>query len=149
MKRSMIAVCLLFSLPSTVIACYEDHNAGPSWFEQQSLHWSGYGIAGQSMQMDKLMDVALAAGGTGALVLLGVVVRAMIRAARRAPVSPAQPVEATPLGLLFDGPACEPMCARPEADFAAICWSPSEFEDVHAVTAPWGAGTIDSPCSFN
>ena len=35
MKRSMIAVCLLLLSPSEVIACFEDHNAGAGWFDQQ------------------------------------------------------------------------------------------------------------------
>ena len=33
MKRSMIAVCLLLLSPGTVIACFEDHNAGAGWFD--------------------------------------------------------------------------------------------------------------------
>jgi hypothetical protein len=149
MKRSMIAVCLLLSSPSTVMACYEDHNAGPSWFDQQTLYWPGYGNGALAMPRDKLMVVSLVAGGSGVVILLGVLVRAMIRAARTAPLSLPQLEEETPLALPFDGPACEPYCARSEPDFAACGWWSPEIEEIYSGSATWDASSVD-PCGcFN
>ena len=149
MKRSMIVVCLLLSSPSTVIACYEDHNAGPSWFDQQSLQWSGYGSAAQAMQRDKLMVVSLVAGGSGVVILLGVFVRTMIRAARTAALALSVPEDETPLALPFDGPACEPYCARKDPDFAVCGWSSSEIEENYAGSATWDASLVDPCCCLN
>jgi hypothetical protein len=144
MKRSMIAVSLLLLSPGEVIACYEDHGAGAGWFDQQTMRWSGYGNAGQATQTDKLLEMSLAAGVSGVVILLGVVVRTMIRAAGRAGVSPLQPEEETPLVLPFDGPACEPYCGWSEPDFEESGWSAPEIEEVYAGSATWAANSVNS-----
>ncbi len=146
MKRSMIAVCLLLLSPSRVIACFEDHNPGAGWVDQRPMRWSIYGDAAESMGRDRLMDISLVAGVSGVVILLSVVVRAIVRTARHAAVSPAQAEEEIPLALPFDGPPCEPSLALPEAQVAAgggLSW---DLADAHAVSAPWGAGMVDSPC---
>ena len=86
MRRSLIAVCLLLLSPSSARACYEDHKAGAGWFDERPSQWSNYGIGAQAAQRDKLMDVAVFAGGSGVLILLGVFMRTLLNAARRAAV---------------------------------------------------------------
>jgi hypothetical protein len=146
MKRSMIAVCLLLLSPSRVIACYEDHNAGAGWFDQQTLRWSSNGNAAQRMQRDTLMDVSLFAGGLGVVILLGVAVRAMIQATRHAPISRSQPEERVRVALPFDGPICEPRCDGSFLEFDELGWSSSEMQ---ADSTKWAASAVDSFCCVN
>ena len=146
MKRSMIAVCLLLLSPSSVIACVEDHNPGVGWADQRPMRWSIYGNGAESMGSDRLVDVSLVAGVSGAVILLGVVVRAIVRSARYAAASPVQAEEETPLALPFDGPACEPSLALPEPDIEAMGASSWDLGDVSAASAPWGAVMVESPC---
>ncbi len=116
MKRSMIAVCLLLLSPGTVIACFEDHNAGAGWFDAQSVRFAGYGNDGRAMQRDRLMEMALIAAGSGALIVFCVLGRAMFRSARRREISPFEESERVPLGVPFDEPPWDPSCE----------WSPGD-----------------------
>jgi hypothetical protein len=149
MKRSMIAVCLLLLSPSRVIACFEDHNAGAGWFDQQNLHWSSYGNAAQAMQRDKLLDVSLIAGGSGVVILLGVMIRAKVQSARRAADSSSEPVEVGQFAFPFDGPASEPWCVRPSLDFDESGWTSPEIQDIGITPGTWAASAADSFCSLS
>jgi hypothetical protein len=110
MKRSMIAVCLLLLSPGTVIACLEDHNAGAGWFDVQLPRYAGYGTDGRAMQRDRLIDMALFAGGAGVLIVFGVVGRAMFLSARRTEESSFLGAEELSRVDPFDEePSCEPI----------------------------------------
>jgi hypothetical protein len=149
MKRSMIAVCLLLLSPSRVIACYEDHNAGAGWFDQQTVRWSNNGNSAQTRLRDTVMDVSLFAGGLGFVILLGVLVRAMIQASGQGPVSRLEPEERVPLALPFDGPPCEPCCVRLDFKFDENDWSSSGVQEDGAVSATRAASPVDSFCCVN
>ena len=83
MKRFMITVCLLILTAKPVMACIEDHDKGTGWFEEQTSRWSSYRNGTSAMHLDMLMDVSLFAGGSGALILVGVLFRATSQAARQ------------------------------------------------------------------
>ena len=104
MKRSMIAVCLLLLSPSTVMACIEDHNTGAGWFDQQPSGWTSYGTGAAALHRDRLLDVALFAGGLAGVILMGVAYRAICGAPRRAHASSSQPGGIVPLALPIDAP---------------------------------------------
>lgn len=112
MKRSMIAVCLLLLSPSHVIACIEDHDAGSRWFDQQTSVWSSYGNDTHSMNHDVLMNVSLFAGGSGVLILVGVLFRAMCRVGPQA--DSLQLSGGLPVGSSLDWPTYEPFTAGEE-----------------------------------
>ena len=88
MRRSLIAVCLLLLTPSSVQACYEDHNAGEGWFDEHSARWSNYGVRARAAKRDRLLDMSIFAGGSGVLILLSVFMRTLLRAARPARPKP-------------------------------------------------------------
>ena len=149
MKRSMIAVCLLLLSPSRVIACYEDHNAGAGWFDQQTVRWSSNGNSAQTMLRDTLMDVSLFAGGLGFVILLGVLVRAMIQASGQAPVSRLEPEERVPLAFRLTGR---------HASLVAFDWISNStrtighrrgFKKTAALSATWAASPVDSFCCMS
>jgi hypothetical protein len=146
MKRSMIAVCLLLLSPSTVIACFEDHDAGVGWFEQQNLRWWSRGNTVGAMRSDRLMDAALVAGGLGVVMLVGVVVRAVIQAVRQTPVSPLESDVPMPLPVRFAARPCEPLRVWPDLDLDESGWPSSEIQEVQAESATWAASAIDSLC---
>ena len=116
MKRSMIAVCLLLLSPSHVMACIEDHDAGSRWFDQQTSVWSSYGNDTHSMNRDVLMNVSLFAGGSGVLILVGVLFRAMCR------VGPQADSLQLSGGSSLDWPAYEPFTAGVEEDSRDPSW---------------------------
>ena len=149
MKRSLIAVCLLLLSPSRVIACYEDHNAGAGWFDQQTLRWSSNGSTAHTMQRNILMDVSFLAGVSGVVILLGVLVRAKIQAAGYTSVSPLQEEEQVPLVVPFDAPVCDPRCGASGLEFKADGWSTSEMWEMRAESATWAASAVDSFCCVN
>ena len=82
MKRSMIAVCLLLLWPGPAIACYDDHKASAGWIDEQPGRWSGYGIVAQAGQSGRLMGLSLFAGGSGVMILLGLIGRAWLHPAQ-------------------------------------------------------------------
>jgi hypothetical protein len=148
MKRSLIAVCLLLLSPSSVMACIEDHNTGAGWFDQQPSGWTTYGTGAQALHRDRLLDVALFAGGLGAVILMGVAYRATCLAPRRAPMSPSQPGALVPLALPIDAPAFEPLCAEPWLDIDAQDWPSPRIVDVHSSSITGHAHGIDSIMSI-
>jgi hypothetical protein len=129
MRRFLIAICALLLTPSSVMACYEDHKAGAEWFDEPSSNWIKYGMGAHAAQRDGLMDVAVFAGGSGVLILLGVGIRTHLRAARRAAAETLEPA-GLPLALANDGPPCEPLCVRAGLDSQDDVWASAEFRDV-------------------
>ena len=110
MKRSMIAVCLLLLWPGPAIACYDDHKASAGWIDEQPGRWSGYGIVAQAGQSGRLMGLSLFAGGSGVMILLGLIGRAWLHPARTATDSSLDTDEGEPLVVRFEEPVCEPCC---------------------------------------
>jgi hypothetical protein len=148
MKRSMIAVCLLLLSPGSVMACIEDHNTGAGWFDQQSSGSTSYGTGAQALHRDRLLDVALLAGGMGAVILVGLSYVAMCRAPQHAAVSRSQPAAAVPLALPIDSPAFEPRCAEPWGACEGPEWSSPRMLDVHSDSITAGVQGIDSAMSI-
>jgi hypothetical protein len=148
MKRSLIAVCLLLLSPSSVMACFEDHNTGAGWFDQQPSGWTSYGSGAQAQHRDRLLDVALFAGGLGAVILMGVAYRATCLATRRARVSSPQPGAIVPLALPIDAPAFEPLCTESWLVSAPEDGSSPQIGDVYSSSITGHAYGVDSIMSI-
>ena len=110
MRQSLIAVCLLFLTPASVMACYEHDDPGAGWIDDQSSRWSYFGMGAKAGQQDRLLDLSVFAGGSGMLILLGVGMRTLLRAAPRAAVETLEPASQVPLAIPSDRPPCEPQC---------------------------------------
>jgi hypothetical protein len=132
MKRSLIAVCLLLLSPNAILACFEDHNPGAGWLDQQRSSGSSYGTGAQALRRDGLLDVALFAGGLGGVILVGVSYRAMRVVPEAARVIRWQPATLVPLALPLDAPAFEPLCAMSCLHSEAPEWSSPQSFDVQS-----------------
>jgi hypothetical protein len=128
MKRSMITVCLLLLTAGPVRACIEDHDTGSGWFDQQTSRWAAYQTGANAKHQDRLMNVSLFAGGSGVLILVGVLFRATYRAA--SPTS-SQPLSGDlPLAVPPDQPMWDPFLADADADFQHQSWSRAQTSNV-------------------
>ena len=149
MKRSTIAVCLLLLSPSGVMACYDDHNTGPGWFDEHTPRWSTYGSVPQTMHRDKLMEVSLFVGGLGVVILVGVAIRAKRQAARHIAISPLEPATGLFLAEPFDGPTCEGFCVQDGPDSQDRSWPSVKTCDINTEYLAGASSGINTVMSFS
>ncbi len=105
MRCSTIAVCLLVVFPGAVSACIEETPVQGEWFYKQQSSRPYYSPLAESMETDDpMMVTSVIAGGAGAAILLGLLIRAAWRSRRQAPLEPPERANRVPLALPFDRP---------------------------------------------
>ncbi len=103
MRRSTIAVFSLLLMPSTALACYDEHKAG--WFnEMPARSWERPGASREGSEWEEMSGLWGIAVGTAALALIGVSFRAFSRARDKERMQPVPMDTPPPLALPFDWP---------------------------------------------
>jgi hypothetical protein len=103
MRRYTIAGFLLLLMPSTAVACYDEHQAG--WFnEMPARSWERPEASREGSQGEEMSGLWVMAAGTASLALIAVSFRAYSRARGKELMHPLEPAE-PPLALPFDGPS--------------------------------------------
>jgi len=106
MRRSTLAVFLLLISPVPVWACDGHAGVAPEWFaERPRSAWELAQGRGEEMRWEELLGAAGLAAGSGAMLLVGV----SLRAASRGRKPPREPAAPTPLAVPFDRPAGLPV----------------------------------------
>ena len=145
MRRSLIAVCLLLLTPSSVQACYEDHNAVRAG-SMSILRGGRITELAQAAQRDRLLDMSIFAGGSGVLILLSVFMRTLLRAARPAAAETLDAASRVPLAMPADSPPCEPLCVLVDFDSQDHVWSSVEFHDLRDESLTGTTLPVESFC---
>jgi hypothetical protein len=105
MRCSTIAVCLLLLFPVAVSACIEETPVQGEWFYKGQSSRPYYGLLAESTELDdRIMATSVIAGGAGAAILLGLLIRAAWRSRRQGPLEPPERANRVPLALPFDRP---------------------------------------------
>jgi hypothetical protein len=149
MKRSMIAVCLLFLPPGQAMACIEDHNPGSGWLYEQPSEWASFNASSQLPHRDRVQDVSLFALGLGATILVGVLFRAMCSASRTASASETQSDTVAPLVMPADAPVFDPWCTENELAAEMSEWSAQQAFGGHPNLTSGPSFAIECTMSFS
>jgi hypothetical protein len=104
MRRLMFAVCALLLSPTTALACIDEHNVQGEWFYQPPSTWSHFGSLGETTERDRAMGASVILGSSGAIVLLGVMIRRAAGATRRSGRVEPEPASRVPLAIPFAPP---------------------------------------------